>query len=171
MTCRSWGPLKTIVSASIFSLDNRPRSSVSSSKRTRESSATTRTSAISEKGFTLVEVLLAVVILSVGLTVVLTATSRCLAVMKKAQVYQNAIWALNAAETEHPLVVVTNDIKKLEVSDAKYGEFTYKRTVDSDDDDDGLYAVHSRVSWTERGGESYEEVVCYVLCLEDKQKK
>ena len=124
-----------------------------------------------KKGFTLVEVLLAVVILSLGMMVILTATSRCLAVMKKAQTYQNAIWALNATEADHPLTAVTNDIKNLEVSDAKYGEFTYTRTIGDDKDDDGLYPVHSRVSWTEKGHESFEEVVCYVLYLEDKQKK
>jgi prepilin-type N-terminal cleavage/methylation domain-containing protein len=123
-----------------------------------------------KKGFTLVEVLLAVVILSLGLTVILTGTGRCLAVMKRAQTYQNAIFALQKGEAEHPLTTVTNDVKNLEVQDEKYGEFTYSRTVDEDTDEDGLYAVHSRVTWTQRGKESFEEVVCYVLCPNDKKK-
>ena len=124
-----------------------------------------------KKGFTLVEVLLAVVILSFGLTVILTGTGRCLAVMKRARTYQNAIFALQKGEAEHPLTTVTNDVKKLEVQDERYGEFTYSRTVDDDTDKDGLYAVHSRVAWVERGHESFEEVVSYVLDLEDKNVK
>jgi prepilin-type N-terminal cleavage/methylation domain-containing protein len=124
-----------------------------------------------KRGFTLVEVLLAVVILSLGLTVILTGTGRCLAVMKKARTYQDAIFALQKGEAEHPLTTVTNDVKNLDVQDERYGEFTYSRTVDNDTDEDGLYVVHSRVAWTERGKESFEEVVCYVLCLEDLKKK
>jgi prepilin-type N-terminal cleavage/methylation domain-containing protein len=123
-----------------------------------------------KRGFTLVEVLLAVVILSLGLTVILTGTGRCLAVMKKARTYQDAIFALQKGEAEHPLTTVTNDIKNLEVQAENYGEFTYSRTIDEDTDEDGLYVVHSRVAWTERGKESFEEVVCYVLSLEDKKK-
>jgi prepilin-type N-terminal cleavage/methylation domain-containing protein len=123
-----------------------------------------------KKGFTLVEVLLAVVILSLGLTVILTGTGRCLAVMKRARTYQNAIFALQKGEAEHPLTTVTNDVKNLEVRDEKYGEFTYSRTVDEDTDKDGLYAVHSRVAWTERGSESFEEVVCYIFYPDDTKK-
>jgi prepilin-type N-terminal cleavage/methylation domain-containing protein len=123
------------------------------------------------KGFTLVEVLLAVVILSLGLTVILTGTGRCLAVMKRARNYQNAIFALQKGEAEHPITAATNDIKNVEVRDEKYGEFTYSRTVDDDKDKDGLHVVHSRVAWMERGSEVFEEVVCYVFCPEDAKKK
>lgn len=122
-------------------------------------------------GFTLVEVLLAVVIMSVGLTVLLTATARCLGVMKKAQNYQVALWTLNMGEAEHP-IMATNDIKDIDVDSVEYPNgFTYSRKVEEDTDEDGLYAVRSRASWSEKGSESYEEVVGYIFHPEDKDKK
>jgi len=121
-------------------------------------------------GFTLVEVLLAVVILSVGLTALLTGAARCIAVMKTAKSYQDAIWTLNKGEAEHPLTVVTNDIKSLEVSNEEYPNgFSYSREVEDDEDEDGLYVVRARATWSEKGRESKEEVVSYVMYLENKK--
>jgi prepilin-type N-terminal cleavage/methylation domain-containing protein len=119
-------------------------------------------------GLTLIEVMLAVTILSVGLTVLLTGASRGLAVMKTARNYQTALWTLGLGEVDPP-PTVNKDVEELEVEPESYPNgFTFSRTVEKDeetkkDEETGLYIVRTRVAWPGHGGESYEEVVRYVF--------
>lgn len=126
------------------------------------------------RGMTLVEVLLAAAILGVGLTVLLTAASRCIAVMRAAKQYQNAQWALNLGELEHPLIMPKDtgdkDAKpEWDVSPEPYGEgLIYEREVEepAEDAEDGLYTVRSRVTWSAGGRSGKEEVVRLVFVKE-----
>lgn len=119
-----------------------------------------------KRGFTLVEVLLATVILSVSLVALLTGASRCLAVMKGAKNYQMAQWVMGQGEVDSPLMA-TNDVKSLAYEHEYDNGFKYVRTVDDDDDKDSLYLVRIVVTWSDRPGAPHEEVVRYVL--EQKQ--
>jgi hypothetical protein len=113
-------------------------------------------------GMTIVEVVLASTILAVALVVLLTGAARCLGVMKLARNYQTARWTMDLGNQEHP-IVSTNDVEDLEVSAVIYPNgYTYSRTVEDDEDDDGLYVIRTRVSWSDRGRQPYEEVVEYV---------
>ena len=115
------------------------------------------------EGFTLIEVMLAVIILSVGLTVMLTAASRCLAIMRSAKNYQTAQWTLNKGDLDYP-IVTTNDVKSLVVSPVEYpGGFSFSREIDDDDDKDHLYVMHTKVSWSDHSHQMSEEVIRYVL--------
>lgn len=119
------------------------------------------------KAFTLVEVILAVAILSVGFTVLLTGVSRCLAVMKIARNYQTAQWTLGMGQLDYPFIV-TDDVEDLEVEPFTYPNgFTYSREVEDDEDEDGLFVIRTRVSWSDRGRETYEEIVRYVWQMEE----
>jgi hypothetical protein len=112
---------------------------------------------------TLVEVLLAISILGAGLVVMLTAGSRCLAVMRIARNYQSAQWTLGMGEIDYPLEI-EEDIEELVVDPEEYPNgFTFSREVDEDEDEDGLYVVRTRVTWSDRGRHGVEEVVRYVL--------
>ncbi|MFC1462201.1 prepilin-type N-terminal cleavage/methylation domain-containing protein [Verrucomicrobiota bacterium] len=123
--------------------------------------------ATNNSGMTLIEVLLASVILGTGLMVLLTGASRCLAVVHKAKNYQIAQWTLNMGELDYP-VIDTNDVMALAVSAFEYDNgFTFERLIDDDEDEDGLYVVRTVVSWPERGRVAREEVVRYVLQVED----
>ena len=116
-----------------------------------------------KRGLTLIEVILATAIMAMGLSVLLVASSRCLAVMKAAKNYQSAQWVMSIAECEYP-IDATNDVKKLEIDPKEYLKgFTYSRTVEDDEDKDGLYVVRCRVTWTERNKDAFEEAVRYVL--------
>jgi prepilin-type N-terminal cleavage/methylation domain-containing protein len=115
-------------------------------------------------GFTLVEVMLAAVILGVGLAVLMTAASRCLLVMKAARNYQEAQWVLGLGEADHPMAE-TNDLEDLNVAPTDYPNgCAFSREVEKDDEDeDGLHVVRTRVTWTQRGHEMKEEIVSYVF--------
>lgn len=119
-----------------------------------------------KQGFTLVEALLATVILCMSLVALLTGASRCLAVMKAAKNYQTAQWVLGQGEVDSPLMA-TNDVKSLAYEHEYDNGFKYVRTVEDDDDEDGLYLVRIVVTWTDRSDSPREEVVRYVL----EQKK
>lgn len=118
------------------------------------------------RGLTLIEVLLAAVILGTSLVALLVAASRCLAVMKVATNYQKAQWTMNKGDLEHPLQP-TNDVKALAVSPVDYDGLTYQRIVEDDDDDDNLFVVRTRVSWPDREREVMEETVRLILQIED----
>ena len=122
-----------------------------------------------QRGFTLIEVLIASVILATGLTVILTAASRCLAVMRIARNYQTAQWTLSLGQLEY-YVTPTNEIDDWEVSPVEYPNgLTFSREVEEEDeeDEDELYVVRTRVSWSDKGRESFEEVVQYIHAPED----
>jgi len=123
-----------------------------------------------KSGMTLIEVILAAFILGTGIMVLVTASVRCTAVMKKAALFQAARWALDRGEADHPLVR-TNDVKTLAVDPVEYeGGFTYERIIDDDEDEDGLFVVKSRVFWMKDGREYAEEIVRYVLQEESKKR-
>jgi prepilin-type N-terminal cleavage/methylation domain-containing protein len=119
-------------------------------------------------GMTIIEVVLASAILSVALVVLLTGAARCLGVMKLARNYQTARWTMDLGNQEHPMLS-TNDVNDLEVAAITYPNgYKYSRTVEDDEDEDGLYIIRTRVSWSDRGREPYEEVVEYVWQKEEE---
>ncbi len=122
----------------------------------------------SRRGFTLIEVMIAAVLLALGLTALLVAASRCLAVMRVAKQYQSAQWALHLGELEHP-VVPTEEYEDWEVSGEDYDDFTYTREVEEppEEESDGLFTLRSRASWSDKGRQSYEEVVRLVFVPSD----
>ncbi len=126
----------------------------------------------STSGMTLVEVIIAITILGVGLTAFLTATSKCLTVIKISKNYQTAQWVLGQGELDYPLIV-TNELEDMEVGEESYLDgFIFSRTVDEEDEiEDGLYVVRTRVSWMDRNSTAYEETLQYVyIPLEEDEE-
>jgi prepilin-type N-terminal cleavage/methylation domain-containing protein len=116
------------------------------------------------EGFTLVEVLLAIVILGAGLAIMLTGAARCVAVTKISKNYQTARWTLQRGELEFPLSI-TNEVEDMKVAPQTYDNgYTFERVVDEEEsgEEDGLHIVRSRVTWAGKGREMSEEVVRYV---------
>jgi prepilin-type N-terminal cleavage/methylation domain-containing protein len=129
----------------------------------------------SRGGVTLIEVLLAVAILGFGFAVLLTAATRCLAVMKISRNYQEAQWALGMGEAAHPIPIPIEDIEDLDVEEQTLDNgFTFARKVDVEAEEaeeprDNLYLVRTRVTWKGHGDrENVEEVVRYVYFPEGK---
>ncbi|MBU0676506.1 MAG: prepilin-type N-terminal cleavage/methylation domain-containing protein [Verrucomicrobia bacterium] len=120
-----------------------------------------------QSGLTLIEIMLALTIVAIGLVTLLTAASRCIAVARSAKIYENARHMLGRVELENP-------IRWDEVEEgAEQGyfdgnsDFTWQRTIEQiGEEEDPLFLVSTRVIWSERGKESYEEVVTYMFVPE-----
>ena len=127
-----------------------------------------------KSGMTLIEVMMALAILGIGLTVLIATASKCLAVVKQSKNYEAARHLLGIVELEHRNQIL-DDEKVIEGD----GEATFKDApdgfrgtwqvvkVDDPSADDGdeepkLFEVTYRVSWSERGAKPYEEVVTYL---------
>ena len=119
-----------------------------------------------KKGFTLVEVLLAVAVLSLGLTILLASASQCMAVMRQAREFQTAQWTLGLGEAKYPPAVSDNMEKDLVVDPVEVNGQTFSREVQKEnerDEKDKLLVVKTIVTWASRGRDMREEVVRYVL--------
>ena len=115
-------------------------------------------------GFTLIEVLIATMILSFGLTTLMVSLSNCAAMMTLAKQYQDAQYVFSLGELKYPIQESTDVEKDLPVdpdTDLVEG-YTFERTVDkkeldTNEVDDMLYVVRTRVTWG-TGEDQYEAV-------------
>ena len=118
----------------------------------------------SRNGFTLIEVMLAVAIMSASAFALLLATSRCLGVASRSRKYHDAVSILDRGELEHPLIV-TNEVYENVVGEITYpGGYTFERTVEGTEEDEDLFIVRTRVTWAARGKSGFEEVAQYLYC-------
>lgn len=125
-----------------------------------------------KQGLTLIEVLLAVIILSVSMTALLLASSRCIAVMKASADYQQARWVLQSKQLEHPIIFeLIEDIEDVEVpAETDDDGFTFQRIVEEDLDEDDLYLVRSVVSWERKGHTVHEDHIEYIWFVSDEEE-
>ena len=127
---------------------------------------------VMRRGLTLIEVLMAVLILSIGLTVLLTGASRCLAVMRVAKSYQQVQWTLGMGEIEFPFIV-EEEIEELNVDPVEYDNgFSFSREVEEEPEEeelqDDLYVVWTYVTWMDRGSERRESFARYFYYEEEE---
>ena len=115
----------------------------------------------SAMGLTLIEVMLAVVILGIGSGTLMLATARCLSVVSKARHYSTAQRLIQQVDAENPLT--RGEIRDETISgDFDNGYHWEREILESDDENrEGLYTVRTRVSWSTRGKERFEEVVTW----------
>lgn len=123
--------------------------------------STTPARAAARQGLTLIEVMLAIVILGIGSGVLMLATARCVAVVSKARHYSTAQRLILQVAAEHPLNREEID------AGTDSGEFDEGYTweheiIEAEDEDrEGLYTIRIRVAWSSRGKESFEEVLSW----------
>jgi hypothetical protein len=120
---------------------------------------------------TLVEVLLAAMILGLGMMAIFTSLTRCLRLIQASRDVQKMQLAFDRGNLAHPMADIQSedDIEKLLVEDADLGDglenYVFTRTFDEkekpeDDNDfnDHLFTVRTTVSWGE-GDDAREEIV------------
>ena len=121
-------------------------------------------SPLSDAGMTLIEVVLAVAILSVGIVVLSDAAAKCLSMIRLAKNYQIAHAVIQQGELDYPMLPDEyGEMQNLNVQEVTYQEkFQFSRTSTESEDEDGMYVVHTAVSWSDRGQNRQEEVVGYL---------
>lgn len=111
-----------------------------------------------QAGFTLIKVMLALAILGISAFALVEATSRCVAALRQSTNYQTARLILKQGELDYPMFK-TNAPEDNEVQGETYDNgFTFSRTLTQYTDEESLYLVTTRVSWSERGQSSFEEI-------------
>lgn len=116
-------------------------------------------------GLTLIEVLLAITIVTVGLTAIIAAASRCISVISRSRVYETTRLLLSRVEVEQPLQL-EEEIKPGTQSGRfppPYSDYHWTREIETvGRKEDGLFLIRTRVYWSERGREAYDEVLTYL---------
>ena len=117
----------------------------------------------SKKGMTLIEVLLALVILSAGVSTLMMAMSQCLSTVRTARTRDIARGLVQQIDIEYPIeevdmaeMVETGDFEDIE-------GYTWFREILFVDEEErpGLFLVTYRVTWAERGRDAFEEITMY----------
>lgn len=118
---------------------------------------------IRKRGLTLIEILIALMILSVGVSSMMVAMSRCLAVVRTARNRNVAYALIRRVDIEHPI----NDKDMEELSESGTFDdtpgYTWQREIITVDEEErpGLFLVTVRILWSERGREAFEEITTY----------
>ena len=98
----------------------------------------------------------------IGIFVIIEATARCLAVIRVSRNFQTARAVLDQGESEFPLqptnTVSANVVQGTELAPG----YTFARELEEVDGEKKLYEVTTRVTWSESGQASAEEVVSYL---------
>ena len=112
-------------------------------------------------GLTLIEVLLALVILGTGLVALVTAAGRCISVARQAKNFETARELLAVVEVEKPMRL--EEQPEDMAGDGNFEShpgFRWTREVQKEGfEEDGLWRVTTRVLWTEDKTARREEVV------------
>lgn len=123
-------------------------------------------------GMTLVEVMLAITILGFGITALITTTSRCLGVVRKAKNLEIARRLLEQVDVEKPLQLEEEVVEGTDSGTFTDGPpgFRWTRTIvplDEEDEETPLFVVTTTVSWTDSGRSSSEETVTYFYAAQN----
>ena len=128
---------------------------------------------------TLVEVLIALAILGISAAVLMTATSRCLAVVRVSKNYYEARRILELGEIEHPILVIkdkdsstpsaaTDKVLNPNVSPIDYPDgFIFSRSCKRSEKHEDLLEIQTRVTWSLRGKDAFEQVTSYLYFTND----
>ena len=135
-----------------------------------------------QSGMTLLEVMIAVVILGSSIAALVSATSRALAIVRQARNYEQARRMLGLVDVENPLWLkdeITPGTESGRFESAPPGwswERTFEEIQTSSesalDEGAGLYLLRTRVYWTQSGGSrSMEETVQHLYVPENNEGK
>lgn len=98
-------------------------------------------------GTTLIEVLLATVILGICILGLMQGLSACVEVFNASAFIHEAANVLSRGEAVHPMILESDPEEDYPVdADSSIVDgWTFERTVDEDEDEDGLYVVRTKV--------------------------
>ena len=114
-------------------------------------------------GMTLIEVMIAMVILSIASSALLLAMSRCLSVVRTARNREVARALIARVDVENPIESVDLDeMMESGTFEGAEGYVWYREILTVDQEErPGLFLVTTRLQWAERGRDAFEEVTVY----------
>ncbi len=121
-------------------------------------------------GLTLVEVMLALVILGTGLVALVTAAGRCISVARQAKNFEIARELLALVEIEKPVQLeeTPEDISGSGDFGSDYPGFRWVRSAEQHGfEEDGLWMVTTQILWAEDRVNRREEVVSLLYWPEE----
>lgn len=131
-----------------------------------------------QAGLTLIEVLLAVVIIGTSLAALVEGASRALAVVRQARNYELARRMLGRVDAENPLRLIEEISAGQESGGFQGGpaDWSWERIFEDfgegDEDQEGLFRLTTRVYWSRRGERrSMEEIVQMLYVPENADGK
>ncbi len=118
--------------------------------------------------------MIALAILGIGLTVLISTASKCLSVVKQSRNYETArhLLAIVELKFQNHLLEMTENQKIQDGSEdvtfeAPYYQYKGSWAVETiGEEKDGLKQVTFRVAWSDRGDTPYEEVTTYLYAPE-----
>lgn len=119
----------------------------------------------SRAGLTLIEVLLALAILGVGLSVLVASAGRAMSVVKQVRHFTTARHLLDILDLEQPiedlaaLMGITESGGFESPNDAYSWERSVEPMINMEDEETEYFIVRSRILWSDRGRSSFEERV------------
>jgi len=113
------------------------------------------------KGFTLVEAMLAMVIVTTGLSVLYTAAARSIAIGKKAKEYEVARNLFAILEYEEPIQLDdVDDDRESGRFDNPYRDYKWTRTItEYGEESDELFVIETKVQWKSFNGTKEETLI------------
>lgn len=119
-----------------------------------------------QQGFTLIEVLIAMVILATSVASLMAATAQCMSVIGRARQLETARGLLARVDAENPILSIDMEegYESGEFDDME--KYTWSREIVMDDEENrpGLFIVTTRVQWSEKSRTAFEEVTTYKYC-------
>ena len=111
-------------------------------------------------GLTLVEVLLALVILSIGVSSMMIAMSQALSVVRTARNREIAQNLLRRIDLDFPIEKIDYEerIESGEFDDPEGYYWTREILLIDEEERPGLFLTRTRIEWSERGRDAFEEV-------------
>lgn len=114
----------------------------------------------SKKGMTLIEVLLAMLILGVCIGTLMANASRCLSIIRKSRQYETARQLIQRVEVEYPLD--DDNILNSESSGTfdDYEGYRWERDITAVDEEfqPGLFQISTRIYWSDRNRNIHEDL-------------
>jgi hypothetical protein len=122
-----------------------------------------------EAGLTLVETLMAIAVLGIGLSILVSSAGQALGVVKRSRHFETARHLFDIVELENPILEIEAMADQTESGgfEAPNDAYTWTRTVEPmfnfEDEETGFYVIRTRIRWSDRGQQSYEEMVTGVF--------
>ena len=119
-------------------------------------------------GLTLIEVLLAIIILSLGVTTLMIATNSCVSLLHTAKNRETAQDLLRNLETLFPIdkIYLEEIYEDGEFEDPQGFSWNREILIVDDENKPGLFLIKTEVTWVQRGKINFERINKYIYAPE-----